>query len=379
MLEIFQKINQGQYHQAERDLVEILKNNPEDRDALLVLADMYMHLGRFQESAAVGRQLIEVLPDDDPRGCFGLGCALARLGRLNLAFDFLEQADNIFPGHPETLRNMGWVKCMLGESDLGRRLLKKSIEIDPQNLPVYVDMAMSYHFFGDYKTALDWIKKGQAFDDNNPFLRQNKKMIQEMQQEFNALPLEEQEKRLDQLQDPNYHKQMRIQMILTLAGEASEDDAKEIEEELKRLGLKGIAHQISDPNSAEGKASLEYIEFHKEIKAEALQELSSASPELSSVSQKKLNKKQVQALAQELEGKMQSSLFDRRQKEIILTLAHQGTIEALRALEEIVSKIKSNKGDAQEWLKLAVDECKAFLKSDLLDEPGVIVRRLEKI
>lgn len=342
----------GRLRTAEKKFEEILKEDPEHADALLALTDLQMSKGEWIRAAHLGRRLLIVLPTDDPRGYFALGGAQARLSRFEHAILNLERARVLAPDHPEVLRNLGWVYCMIGEDEKGRDFLRECLRRDPENVTAMVDMAMSYHFRARYQEAREWIEKAMEIEPENPFFREPKRFIDEMEGEFLKLSPEEQVLQRAQFCDPDYRKHIRAQSILSTAvGKLSKKDVEEIKSELEALGLRGFFHAVKDMRSGEGRAAKEYIKVHERI----------GHPQL-------LEKQEIDALERELAAPRTPRA---RQKEILVTLGNAGSLDALQALTRASSELPAAFAP---WLELATDECKALLASEINDEPRISVR-----
>jgi hypothetical protein len=111
--------------------------------------------------------------------------------------------------------------------------------------------------------------------------------------------------------------------------------------------MKGAFITVADPNSEEGKIAHEYIDYHKFLPKSypqvAENDISSAKDVLSST----------------------SSSIDDKKKALIL-LAHIGRPKIVKLLEKYQEQVEK---ELAFWLKTAIDECKTFLKSEILEEP----------
>ena len=60
---------------------------------------------------------------------------------------------------------------LLGEAS---RDLKKSVEIDPNNINAYVDLGIIYMKFGDYNAAIGYCEEAISLDNKNDYAYENK-------------------------------------------------------------------------------------------------------------------------------------------------------------------------------------------------------------
>jgi tetratricopeptide (TPR) repeat protein len=93
-----------------------------------------------------------------------LGSSYARSSKFKKALEYLELANNINPNSSEILRNIGWVMCCQNRTLCGRSILRRSIQIDPENALAYCDLGASYMFEGNYSEANTWIMKAKQLD-----------------------------------------------------------------------------------------------------------------------------------------------------------------------------------------------------------------------
>lgn len=81
----------------EQDLIEVgflesvLKRAPDDVTVLRALADLYTHVGRYEDGLYLDLRLGELCPDD-PMVWYNLGCSYALVRRPNDALESLAKA-----------------------------------------------------------------------------------------------------------------------------------------------------------------------------------------------------------------------------------------------------------------------------------------------
>jgi preprotein translocase subunit SecA len=140
-------------------------------------------------------------------------------------------------------------------------------------------------------------------------------------------------------------------------GSLSPEDLAEFTDAMQRKGLSGSIMTVNDPDSEEGRAAVEYIEYHKKIPSEHC---------------KKMPKEKIEWAKNVLLSKDESL---ESKKEAILNLAHVGQIDAYKALEEYE---KSPDPELKIWINMAIQECQGFLKSDILDKPVISFGKVTK-
>lgn len=348
-------LNEGEIIKALETLEKIIEENPFDRDALEFLCELNLSLGDWHKAVRPARKLFRLLEEDNPGRYFFLGCTLGRLARFYQASDLLEAAMDLDNSHPDIMRNLGWVKCMSGESEYGKSLLLRSIELDNENIPSYIDLAMIYDLEGDYDNAIEVLEQAGKIDLDNSFILTQRDSLMKQKEYFDLLSnkaKQEYKKAVDNFENI---KQRHLYLLLSGMEEkrVDKDDISEVKEEIKRIGLGQVLEDTVEINSHIGKIKMEYLKMHTKFKGRF----------------EKIDKFQIKKIDRELR---MSNLDQAKKKEIVFKLAHQGTLESLK----ILKKHRKNAGGYEDWFNIAISECKMFLKSDILDEPGIIIRKI---
>ncbi|MBU3965362.1 SEC-C domain-containing protein [Patescibacteria group bacterium] len=141
-------------------------------------------------------------------------------------------------------------------------------------------------------------------------------------------------------------------------GKLSDKELMDLVEAMKNWGLSGSIMAVDDPNSEEGKAAIEYIEYHKKLPESYY---------------KNMPKEEI-----EKAGKVLSSqkAITEDKKRALMILAHTGNIAAYKILEEYE---KNPDLELKIWINLAVQECQSFLKRDIIGQPVLTVGRITKV
>ncbi len=140
-------------------------------------------------------------------------------------------------------------------------------------------------------------------------------------------------------------------------GDLSEEEFADLTKALKSKGMSGSIMAIDDPDSEEGRASVEYIEYHKKIPESYY--LNMPEEEIEWSREILLSKK--------------SNIEDK--KRALIILAHKGRLDAYKTLEEYE---KNPDPELKIWLNLAIQECQSFMESDIMDKPVLSIGRVTK-
>ena len=135
-------------------------------------------------------------------------------------------------------------------------------------------------------------------------------------------------------------------------GIESQEQLAEILVAMQSKGMSGGFIGFSGDDPAEYEVTMEYVNYHDKI---------------SETSTKKEIDESLKALKNPKTG-----VGDL--KKAIIILAHTGELAPLKALEKFA---KTAKDDLKIWIKIAIDECKMFLESKLLDRPRIKITKIE--
>lgn len=172
---------QGRVEEAIPLLEDVINEYPDYAPAYGILGSIYVEIG-YPESAIELLEQAKELEPNDFKARYWLGCALGRAFQLEEGISELKAADRLKPNDDEILRNIGWMTCMSGDAEEGRKILLRSIEIDPTNALTYNDMAASYMYTNDkdFKKAEEWLKEALSIEPQHPFIRNTWENLQDM-------------------------------------------------------------------------------------------------------------------------------------------------------------------------------------------------------
>ncbi len=168
-----------------------------------------------------------------------LGIARMKCYRFCLAKRALEKADKIDPGNPENLRSLGWVKVMLGELKQGRNDLREAINLDLTNALAYLDLAMSYFHFYEFKEGLEWLGRAKALAPKDPYVLYNSEIAEKMKKEMDKYSEFDFKLMKKEKLDPKVQGNFRFLMLeKSFRNKAlTKEEMKEIKEELELSGM----------------------------------------------------------------------------------------------------------------------------------------------
>jgi tetratricopeptide (TPR) repeat protein len=149
---------------------ELVKAAPDDRDALVVEADLYRAASRFPEAVKVLDKLI----NEDPTGSdwaiyYERGTALDRAGRWPEAERDLQQALKLRPDQPDVLNYLGYSWVTRGERlPQAVTMLQKAYLAQPNSGEIADSLGWAYYNMGDFKQAVQRLERAVALEPVNP-------------------------------------------------------------------------------------------------------------------------------------------------------------------------------------------------------------------
>jgi len=163
-------------YQAQDDLAtaikladDLVKVAPDDRDALVVQADLYRAAGRFPDAVKVLDRLIA----QDPSGAdwaiyYERGTALDRAGRWPEAEKDLQKALALRPDQPDVLNYLGYSWVTRGERlPQAITMLQKAYLAQPNSGEIADSLGWAYYNMGDFKQAVQRLERAVALEPVN--------------------------------------------------------------------------------------------------------------------------------------------------------------------------------------------------------------------
>ncbi len=201
-------------------------------------ADDLMRKGEPSRAIGVIKDALKEEPEN-PYLHYLLGIARMKCGRFFLAKNALEKANQLLPCHPENLRSLGWVKVMLGQLKEGRNDLREAISLDLMSPLAYVDLAMSYFQYCDFKEGMQWLERGRALAPKDPFVLNNFKTAREMEKEYLRFPVSKRQKMREEKLSSEVQRELRIYILGNYSFEnpLTQDEAEEVREEARLNGF----------------------------------------------------------------------------------------------------------------------------------------------
>jgi tetratricopeptide (TPR) repeat protein len=162
--------SQGDLDTALRMAQELVKIAPDDRDTLVVEAELYREAERFPEAVTV---LDKVIAADPASADWGLyyerGTSLDRAGRWPEAEKDLQKALALRPDEPDVLNYLGYSWVTRGERlQQAVVMLQKAYLAQPNSGEIADSLGWAYYNMGDFKTAVQRLERAVSLEPVNP-------------------------------------------------------------------------------------------------------------------------------------------------------------------------------------------------------------------
>ena len=162
--------SQGDTDTALKLSAELVKADPDDRDSLVVQADLLRAANRFPEAVEVLNKVIAASPSGaDWAIYFERGTALDRSGRWVEAEKDLQKALALRPDQPDVLNYLGYSWVTRGEKlQQAMGMLQKAYLAQPDSGEIADSLGWAYYSLGDYKQAVQRLERAVSLEPINP-------------------------------------------------------------------------------------------------------------------------------------------------------------------------------------------------------------------
>lgn len=122
------------------------------------LADIYLYNGELSKSMRAVNFALN-LNKNSPTGNYLKGFVLLSQDKVIEAIKYLETSNTMMGNNAEVLRNLGWAYTMQGETQRGISILKRALNISPEDELITEDLAMALIGIGEIQQGNVLLKK----------------------------------------------------------------------------------------------------------------------------------------------------------------------------------------------------------------------------
>lgn len=160
----------GRLTEAESGYRSVLRIRPHDPDALHFLGMLHFQRGEHEQAIAFVRRSLAAL-GSNPHAWNNLGNMLLASNQPEDAAVAYEKATQFGPQMAETWYNRAVCLRRTRQYDLAIDCFAKTIELKPENSPVYERLGMMLYNLGRFRDAAETYRKWLAYDPENPIAR----------------------------------------------------------------------------------------------------------------------------------------------------------------------------------------------------------------
>ncbi len=150
--------SQNKYKEALEKLESIAIKYSDDYRVYEEISDIYMFLWEYQKAIKAVNYALEINPES-ATGNYLKWFILLSDGSIDEAIVLLEKSNILMPNNAEVLRNLGWSYHVLGQTSRGISILKRALNLSPNDELITEDLAMALIGTGDVSTGNELLKK----------------------------------------------------------------------------------------------------------------------------------------------------------------------------------------------------------------------------
>lgn len=150
-----------EYIKAEKALLKSIELDPNDVGAYINLARTYEKTGRLRESYTTFQKALtkNKKHGDDAKIYYNMGIIHLKQKNTPQAIELLSKAFQANPYTVDITHNLGVAYGMMGLHQKAEQFFLKSIELDPDNGHIFLQLAVSYEYQERYQEAINILEK----------------------------------------------------------------------------------------------------------------------------------------------------------------------------------------------------------------------------
>lgn len=157
---------QGEHAKSIEEAERLLFRDPDCVPALEELADNYVSLDEFKKAEKACRRALN-LDQGSHTAYYILGFIASHQQDWETAAGHLKKANELHPNNPEILRCMGWSLFNRGKRTQGIVVLERALNLHPQNSLTLCDLGICYLQVKNFDKSVELLKKAMEIDPDN--------------------------------------------------------------------------------------------------------------------------------------------------------------------------------------------------------------------
>lgn len=180
------KKNEGKHLEAIKICERILTNDLKCVEAYEEIGDNYLSLRQYDKANKALKQALK-FNKNSANANYLLGFVYSCTGNWKESVDLLENADRIYPNHPEILRCLGWSMYHFGQRKRGIILLERSLFLAPNDPLILNDLGVCHLNDKNFDRAALLFKKTLQIEPDNQKAKECLNAVRFFQREFEKL------------------------------------------------------------------------------------------------------------------------------------------------------------------------------------------------
>ena len=150
--------SQNRYEEALTKLEKLATRFFDDYRIFEEISDIYMFMWEYKKAIKAVDFALELAPES-ATGNYLKWFILLSDGSVQEAIDLLEKSNKLMPNNAEVLRNLGWSYHVIGQAQKWIAILKRALNLSPNDVLITEDLAMVLIWTWDLRTGNELLKK----------------------------------------------------------------------------------------------------------------------------------------------------------------------------------------------------------------------------
>lgn len=156
----------GKHDESIAEAEKLLCLDPDCVAALEEIADNYVSLDQFDKAARACERALN-LEKDSYTAYYIIGFIASHHQRWASAIDSLKKSNDLHPNNPEILRCLGWALFNAGRRTQGVVILERALNLDHENSLTLCDLGICYLQVKNFDKSIELLKKAMELDPDN--------------------------------------------------------------------------------------------------------------------------------------------------------------------------------------------------------------------
>lgn len=156
----------GDHKKSISQAEQLLFDDPDCVPALEELADNYVSLDDFKKAEKACHRALS-LDKKSFTAFYILGFIASHKQEWETAIEHLKKSNSLHPNNPEILRCLGWSLFSRGRRTQGIVILERALNLDSTNSLTLCDLGICYLQVKNFDKAVELLKKAMEIDPNN--------------------------------------------------------------------------------------------------------------------------------------------------------------------------------------------------------------------